>query len=158
MDYSIRKIDKLQFDKLNIFIDTIYNNFLDLTKIKELNHNKNELMRILSSKHFIGFHMFKNDQVIGYIIGEIIVIEDGRMVAYINYLYVSSKYRKNGFGSSLLSCFINESKKNGVSYIMLTCNKNNKNVLNMYNKHGFNIDTFQRSIDPYVVLVKYINH
>ena len=95
MNYSIKKFKKItNGDYLNNFADTIYNNFLNLKTHISLVHNITKISKLLTSDHLIGYTVEMDNKIIGYLIGELMAIPDGRIVYYISYFYTSSKYLK----------------------------------------------------------------
>lgn len=154
--FNIKEISKcINSNAINVLSETVYKNFIDLKNYSELNHNIKEINRILKSDNFIGFHVYYNSKVIGYILGEVIITSDGRLSLYVNYLYVARAYRHHGLGKKLLLALIDKCEYIGSKFIMLTCNGTNLRLIQFYRKFGFNLDPIQTSIRPYVVLVRY---
>jgi ribosomal protein S18 acetylase RimI-like enzyme len=122
------------------FVNTIYNNFADLTDNPTLMHNKNEIRNLLLSPHFIGLFLFDNNKLIGYLVGEEKFLNDGRHVYYISYIYVTVKMRTKKLGSLLMKNIEQIIKQKKIKYIVLTYNTSNKKLTNFYNILGYNID------------------
>ena len=141
---------------VNVLAQTVYKNFLDLCVYPELKHDINEIIRIIKSDHFVGYQIYDNNKVVGYILSEIITTQDGRLTLYIYYLYVSSLHRHHGLGKKLLDAAINKCDYTGNQFVMLTCNGTNYQLVNYYKKFGFGFDPIQTSIKPYIVMVKYL--
>ena len=155
--FRIKEINKYMDNTvINVFVQTVYKNFLDLGIYPELKHNVNEIIRIIKSDHFVGFQIHDGDKVVGYILSEIITTHDGRLTLYIYYLYVSSLHRHHGLGKKLLNAVINKCNYAGNQFIMLTCNSTDLRLINYYKKFGFGFDPIQTSIKPYIVMVKYL--
>lgn len=156
MNYSIKKFKKItNGDYLNNFADTIYNNFLNLKTHISLVHNITKISKLLTSDHLIGYTVEMDNKIIGYLIGELMAIPDGRIVYYISYFYTSSKYRNKGIGNALFEYCIKECYQKGFRFVMLTCNRE-KQIYSYYKNNGFIEDPVQRSNPPYVVLTKYL--
>ena len=155
--FYIREIDKyMNNSTATVLAQTVHKNFLDLTNYPELRHNINEIARIIKSDHFVGFQIHSNNKVVGYILGEIITTQDGRLTLYVYYLYVSSMHRHHGLGKKLLDAAINKCDYTGSRFVMLTCNGGNSRLIQYYKNFGFGFDPIQTTIDPYVVMVKYL--
>ncbi len=150
---NIKKIHDVP--NLDMFSTTIYNNFIQLSNNQDLNHTTIEIKRILQSNNMHGFKLILDGKIIGYILNEINVIPDGRMVMYVHYVYIALKYRNNGFGKILVKKTLDKSKHLGISFVMLVCNGQDNKVLSFYKQFGFDIDTIQKQKEPYIVLVKY---
>jgi ribosomal protein S18 acetylase RimI-like enzyme len=133
------------------FVNVIYNNFIHLSKYPHLKHSKKEILRLLKSKNVILYVAVINNKISGYLLGEVIVLNDGRTVLYITYLYVATKFRKLGIASKLIDAanvYTMDKKING---LMLTCNTHDKYVLNFYTKKGFTIDMLLKTNSQYEV-------
>ena len=133
------------------FANVIYNNFIHLTNYPHLKHSKKEILRLLKSKNIILYVAMTDNKISGYLLGEIIVLNDGRTVLYITYLYVATKFRKHGIASKLIdsaNVYTMDKKMNG---LMLTCNTHDKYVLNFYTKKGFTVDMLLKTNSQYEV-------
>jgi len=150
MSYTYNKI-KLTPARFDVFSNVVYDNFIHL-KDTELNHNIEEIRRILSSDHFIGYEARLNTKVVAYILAELIVTPSGRSAMYIYYLYTAERHRKNGIATILINMVIKYSKKTGCSCIMLTCDGSDINLVSYYKKNGFLVDSVERSSPPYIVM------
>ena len=129
---------------LNIasFSQIVSNNFLYLKEVIGLNHNIEEINRLLNSDSFMGYFIYKDSietkNLVGYLIGEYISLNDGRYVYFINYFYMSSKHRSKGLGTQLMNYCIKQcTEKKGIKFIMLYCNSENNTIVNYYKKFGF---------------------
>ena len=96
--------------------DTIFNNFIHLANIPQLEHNKNELLRLLTSYNTITYVAYCDDKIIGYLVGEDKQLNDGRIVFYISYIYIGKNYRGMKLGSKFMSLIIDKSKSKGVTF------------------------------------------
>jgi Acetyltransferases len=152
--YSIRHITgkQLKYYDLSRFTKTIYKNFIELSSEPKLKHNLKEINRLLTSNNTIGLFIFNGRKVIGYLIGEIIKLNDGRTVLYISYLYIAARYRCNGFGTILLNQYIDLAKKINMDAIVLICDTDNQRVLDFYLLKGFMYDIYLRRYDKYDVI------
>lgn len=134
----IKPIDKNYFNKpnLNLFISTVFNNFNELYNFPKLNHNKQEINRLLFSANFTGFLILYNNHIIGYLLGENIIY-DNESIFFINYIYVSPIFRNKKLGGKLLEYAKMHTIKNNYNKILLICDSENINNLNFYKKNNF---------------------
>jgi ribosomal protein S18 acetylase RimI-like enzyme len=141
------------FDKL---VNIVYENFIHLKKYPELNHNIATIRETVANKDKIIILCFDNDyrRILGYLIGYDIVLNDGRFVTYISYIYVSNRLRSKGIGSKILDICFKESEIRGCEGIMLTCNTEDKHIMNFYEHKGFMLDLNLRRYAKYDVLYK----
>ena len=118
----------------------IYGHFVYLKAYPELNHNLVQIEKLLTAQNNVSYLLYFRNQIVAYMIGDTRYVADNRYVYYISYLYVIEKYRSQRIGSLL----INQAKKLcrdvGISFIILTCDKNNKKANHFYRKHGFVLD------------------
>lgn len=142
--------------KPNELCEIIYQNFIHLSNIKRLKHNKNEIYRLLLDDNMIGYIVYEGKYAIAYLIGEIKILYDGRKIYYITYLYVLRSYRSQYIGTILMEYIINKCYKLHIRYIILTCDIYNKKIYNFYKKFGFQVDIILRTNDRYEVLVLYL--
>ena len=91
-------------------------------------------------------------KLIAYLIGEIIKLDNGKMVFFINYLYVIQKYRNLGIGSKLLNIVINKVKQWKINGIMLLYNSTNDYLTNFFANRNFYIDETYRRNERYEIL------
>lgn len=76
----------------------------------------------------------ENGEPVGYLSAYIIVDE-----ASIANIAIMPKYRKNGYGSSILENFIAYCKGKDVAKIMLEVRKSNMGAISLYKKYGFDV-------------------
>ena len=86
----------------------------------------------------------KKQGILGYIIGEYMILDDGRKAYYISYIYVIKPYRHKKIGSKLLDFAIQHSKYNN---ILLTFDTKNPVLMKFYTSKGFQPDWVHRSFD-----------
>jgi GNAT superfamily N-acetyltransferase len=145
MKYNII-ISRIESDRLvkmdtSFFENIVYNNFKYLTKVNNgSNHTRKEINRLCNNKNSFVLIATYNNQIIGYILGEKINLQqynvfDNRTVYYITYLYVVPNYRNKGIATSLINCVM-KNKKN-VYGIMLTFDTFDNNLVSFYDKNKF---------------------
>jgi ribosomal protein S18 acetylase RimI-like enzyme len=144
---------KKPFDKL---VNIVYENFIHLKKYPELNHNIKTIRETVANKDKIIILCFDNHykRILGYLIGYNIVLNDGRFVTFISYIYVSTQLRSKGIGSKILNICFKESEMRGCEGIMLTCNTQDKHIMKFYEEKGFMLDFNLRRYTKYDILFK----
>lgn len=157
-DFWIKEVSGLQMRDLNIskFVDTVYKNFIYLTNYPELKHTKKEINRLLTNLNTTAFFLYNGHKMIGYVINEVMRLNDGRLVLYIAYIYVAAKYRRHGFGSMLMKQTLEKARNLHVDAVLLTCDVVNEPVLDFYMQKGFMYDPYLRRYERYDVLSLYI--
>lgn len=125
-------------------INAVYNNFIHLKEFPSLQHNKEEIRKMLNREEFYGLLIYSSKKkLIAYLLGEKMKLNDGRYVYYISYIYVIKEYRSQGIGKRLLKKVINKCKNNfGISFILLTCENENIKARQFYAKQGFVLEKF----------------
>lgn len=139
------------------FVKTVYYNFIDLSEYPLLKHNLAEIHKLILSPNMVGFFLYRNNKMIGYIIGEVMRLNDGRLVLFISYLYVASKFRNLGYGKVLLEKYIDFAKKMHLASVVLICDTEDNKVSDFYMTKGFMYDQFLRRYDRYDVLSLSLN-
>lgn len=152
MSYKIINHSYLSNSKLNLFTDTIYNNFIDLSKYKHLSHDKKNIYELLKSDTAQVYLIIINNKIAAYSVGNITKLHDGRKVVYITYLFTAEQFRKHGFASKLLQMSFDVCKKKYLDGVMLTCDSQNITLYDFYLKKGFMPDLLLRTYDKYEVL------
>ena len=144
-------------NNLDNLVDVIYNNFNDLADNPVLMHNRQDIYKLLSSQYFTGLFIFIGNKLIGYLVGEEKMLDDGRYIYYISYIYISEKYRYKKYGSLLMDMIEKYIKEKGnIKYIVLTCNTSNNGLVNFYKKRGYNIDIMLQTHSTHNVFSKRI--
>lgn len=143
---------KLKSVKIDEMVRTIYKNFFYLSHYPELKHSISEINRLFRSSKMIAFFIYNGYRIIGYVIGEIMRLNDGRLVLYLSYLYIAKKYRRHGFGSALLKQITHKAHRLKMDNVLLTCDTENKSILDFYLQKGFMYDPYLRKYSRYDVL------
>ena len=138
---NLRKVTSFHNEELEQLTTTVYNNFAYLQHHPELLHSPMKIQRLLSSDHFFGLMMYSESSLIGYLFGETLTLGDGRMVFFINYLYVSHQKRGQGIGKLLLNELKSEViHRFGFRFITLLVRQTNQPAIQLYLKAGFVVD------------------
>jgi GNAT superfamily N-acetyltransferase len=139
---SIIKYDwyDLQRQNKNLLVNIIYNNFLYLEPEPKLNHNTKAILDILNNKDVVLFLFMKDSKIGAYLLGQIMILEDGRKVLYISYIFVSKSLRTKGVGSLLLKKAEQYAYTSYCDGIMLIYDTRRKELRRFYDKHSFMLD------------------
>lgn len=130
---------KLNSMYINTLSNKIYKDFIYLSTNKELNHNIKFIKESVENGNFIlAFDKF----MIGYILYELKTLQDGRLICYINYIYLNKDYRSKNIGTDMLNILINYCKSNSIKFIILTYDDKNVKLNKFYNKFQFKLDQF----------------
>lgn len=134
----------------------IFFNFIELQNEEDIVFNINNITSTLSSNSLLGWFLLDNDgKIIGYIVGELKELTDGRYVYYLSYFYLIEQYRSKGLGYKLMLICIEYIKSINVQYIMLISNINSK-AFGLYQSLGFSFDPIIKINNPnYAVLLYY---
>lgn len=134
----------------------IFLNFIELQNETDIVFNINNIVSTLSSKSLLGWFLLDDDgKIIGYIIGELKDLTDGRYVYYISYFYLIQEYRSQGLGYKMMLMCIEYIKSINVQYVMLLSNINS-NAFKLYKSLGFGFDPLIKINNPnYVALLYY---
>jgi ribosomal protein S18 acetylase RimI-like enzyme len=134
----------------------IFFNFIELQNETDIVFNINDITTTLQSSSLLGWFLLDdNGKIIGYIIGELKDLTDGRYVYYISYFYLIQQYRSKGLGYKMMLMCIEYIKSINVQYIMLLSNVNS-NAFKLYKSLGFEFDPLIKVNNPnYVVLLYY---
>ena len=87
---SIIKLEHADLMKHNttLLVEIIYNNFKDLADTQELNHTKDAISKNLKSENaFLLLYLDNNQKIGGYLLAEILDLQDGRKVMFISYIF-----------------------------------------------------------------------
>jgi ribosomal protein S18 acetylase RimI-like enzyme len=115
----------------------IFLNFIDLQNQTDIEFSFESIKEILASPDLIGWFLMDNDnKIIGYLIGTIKELSDGRNVYFIHYFYIVQKYRKLGLGSKMLLITIDHITNLNIKFVMLL-SRLKSNGWNLYFKYGF---------------------
>ena len=136
--FIIRKTFSFE-SNVDKFAKIILNNFKNTKDNKNLNHDFKNIKRMLKSHKFLGLFVYnKEGQIVGYLLGEMETIPDGRLVFFILYIFVSKSNRQKKVGTHLLFELKKVIKNEiGLKFIMVLCNNAKEGVCNFYSRNGF---------------------
>ena len=94
--------------------------------------------------------------IVGYMIGELKDVGDGRYVYFLSYFYIIKKYRGSGLGSKMMLNMISYIKSINVKFIMLISSIFS-DAFRLYGKLGFVPDPIIKiNNSSYTVLIYYV--
>ena len=115
----------------------IFLNFMNLQNQPDIEFSFESIKEILASADLIGwFLMDNNSKIIGYLVGSMKELADGRNVYFIHYFYIVQKYRKFGLGTKMLLIAMDHITNLNVKFVMLV-SKIKSDGWNLYLKYGF---------------------
>lgn len=115
----------------------IYINFMDLQNQPDINFTIEDITSTLSSSNFLGWLLINDEgTILGYMVGEIKELNDGRNVYFLSYFYIIKKYRGKGLGFKLMMNMIYYIKSINIKFIMLISSIYT-DAFRLYSKLGF---------------------
>ena len=153
------KIQKFnQIKNIDRLAKIIFFNFIELQNEQDIVFNIDDITSTLKSNNLLGWFLLDdNGKIIGYIVGELKELTDGRYVYYISYFYLIHKYRSMGLGYKMMLVCLDDITSINVPFIMLISNVYS-NAFKLYKKLGFGFDPIIKINNPnYAVLLLYTN-
>lgn len=140
---------------LSLFVDIIYDNFIDLKVDYKLMHNKEDIEKNLRSENSVIIIITNNsDKIIGFLTANIMILDDRRKVLYISYIYVAESERNKKIGSAL----IKEAEKFATNMncigVMLIFDTYKPYLVNFYETRGYMLDINLRRYERHDVFYK----
>lgn len=153
---KIQRFNKISH--INRLAKIIFFNFIELENEPDIVFNINDITSTLTSNNLLGWFLLDDSgKIIGYIVGELKDLTDGRYVYYISYFYLIQKYRSKGLGYKMMLMCIEYIKSINVGFIMLISNVHSK-AFKLYRELGFGFDPLIKINNPnYAVLLLYTN-
>lgn len=136
--------------------EIVFKNFSELASKPHLQHNRDEIRRVLTNHDFVGFFVYENGKVVAYLIGEKKHLQDGRLVYYITYIFVGGKYRNKKIASRLIEKLIERCEGWGIGFILLTFDIKDQRLLQFYTKRGFQPDPILKNGTQHEVYSLYV--
>ena len=143
MSISIRKA---KINELKIIQDLNHDLFAsDGPRDQFLNHEwpyedgKKYFIKRMSEPNSICLVAIVDNQIIGYLAGELLKTESWRPVKRIELqnMFVKDQFRNLGVGKKLVSEFLKWSKSKGVKKVLVVAYVTNQRAINFYEKSGF---------------------
>ena len=140
---------------LTLFVNIIYNNFIELSDDKKLMHTPEKIEESLRKDNSV-IILFTNDddKVIGFLTANIMILDDRRKVLYISYIYVAEITRNNKLGSTLLQEAEKTAIFNKCNGIMLIFDTHKHNLTRFYENRGYMLDINLRRFERNDVFYK----
>lgn len=140
---------------ISLFVEIIYNNFIDLKNNDKLLHNKEEIEKNLRSKNsVIIIFTYDSGEIIAFLTSNIMILDDRRKVLFISYIYVAKNERNKKLGSILLKEAEIFAKKINCIGIMLIFDTYQPKLVNFYEVHGYMLDINLRRYERHDVFYK----
>ncbi len=147
---------ELKKQRKDLLVDIIYNNFTELNDEPKLNHTPEAILKTLNSKDVVLLLFIEKGKIGGYLLGEIIILEDGRKVMFISYIFVAKNLRASGVGTQLLQIITKISADNYCDGIMLIYDTRQKKLRRFYDRNGYMLDFQLRRYENHDVFYKLI--
>ncbi len=157
---SLIVLDKTDIAKqkdLSIFIDVIYNNFIELRNENRLMHTKQKIEENLKNDNSIVIIMLNDDKkIIAFLTANIMMLDDRRKVFFITYIYVAESERNKKLGSEILTKAEQIAKQNNCLGCMLIYDTHQINLVRFYEDRGYMLDINLRRYERHDVFYKII--
>ncbi len=155
---SLIVLDKTDIAKqkdLSIFIDVIYNNFIELRNENRLMHTKQKIEENLKNDNSIVIIMLNDDKkIIAFLTANIMMLDDRRKVFFITYIYVAESERNKKLGSEILTKAEQIAKQNNCLGCMLIYDTHQINLVRFYEDRGYMLDINLRRYERHDVFYK----
>lgn len=138
------------------FVNVVYMNFEYLKKFPDLKHTKKDIELIFESKNPQIYLVMINNKIGAYLIGSIMILNDGRKVLFVSYLFTSKIFRNRGYGTKLMELAENKAKMFNLDGVMLTCDTSNNKIYDFYLSRGYMSDLILRNYSRFEVLTKIV--
>jgi GNAT superfamily N-acetyltransferase len=152
---KLQRIDRVK--NIDRFAKIIYVNFMDLQNQPDINFSIDDINNTLKSTGFLGWLLLTDSgTIIGYMVGELKDVGDGRYVYFLSYFYIIKQYRANGLGTKMMLNMISYIKSINVKFIMLITSIFS-DAFRLYGKLGFVPDpVIKLNNSSYTVLIYYV--
>jgi GNAT superfamily N-acetyltransferase len=147
---------ELKKQRKDLLVNIIYNNFSELNDEPKLNHTPEAIKKTLDNKDAVLLLFIENGKIGGYLLGEIIILEDGRKVMFVNYIFVAKNLRASGVGTQLLQIITKIASDKYCDGIMLFYDTSQKKLRRFYDRNGFMLDFQLRRYQTHDVFYKLI--
>ena len=142
---------------LSIFVDIIYNNFIELSEDNKLMHTKEKIEENLRNDNsVIIILMNDSNKIIGFLTGNIMILDDRRKVFYISYIYVAETERNKKIGSELMDIAEKIAVQNKCLGVMLIFDTYQQKLVRFYENRGYMLDINLRRYERHDVFYKII--
>ena len=157
MKYHILTHKDLKNNELSKLTDLIYNNFIELKEEHKLMHTKEKISETLHSDDvLIIIALNEQKKLVGFIVSQLMELDDRRKVLFVNYIYVAESLRKTGMGSEMMDMLEREGYKYKCNGIMLIFDTYNAVLVRLYENRGYMLDINLRRYERHDVFYKTI--
>ena len=147
--------EDLQQQDLSLFVDIIYNNFIHLADFPKLLHTKDNIYETLRNENVLVLLTFLDDiecsKITSFVVCQKIELADRRRVLFVNYIYVSEKFRNQGLGGELLDTVETIANNNKLNGVMLIFDTENPKLSHFYQNRGYMSDLNLRRFEQHDV-------
>jgi ribosomal protein S18 acetylase RimI-like enzyme len=158
INYVLVNQKSIKNKSIDIMAKIIFNNFPNLAKFSILKHTIDDIKRLLTSENLVMFVAYLGKKLIGYIVGEFMVLDDKRKILFISYFYVGEKYRGCKVGSHLLDLFIGQAIQQRLDGVLLIVDTQNTKIMNYYFMKQFMYDVQLRRYARHEILFLSLNY
>jgi ribosomal protein S18 acetylase RimI-like enzyme len=150
--------DDIKKQDLTLFINLIYNNFIELSEEQKLMHTKEDIEKNLRADNSVIILVLdkKINKMLVFLTANIIELDDRRLVFYISYVYTAEKYRNNGIASRIFDVAEQIAHNKKCNGIMLIFDTENKQLYHFYEGKGYMQDINLRRYEQHDVFYKII--
>jgi GNAT superfamily N-acetyltransferase len=145
----------MQGKDIRKFVEVIYRNFEELEPKRELNHNRTEIKRIITSPTALILIAIYNKAIVSYIMADLVEYNN-RLLMHIYYLFTAPGYRNKGVATFLINQVQEYADVYNCKALSLTFDTYNHPLTKFYMSNGFNYDPELKSNRRHDMLVKYI--
>lgn len=156
MGIIIMEYQELKKQRKDLLVDIIYNNFTELNDEPKLNHTPEAILKTLNSKDVVLLLFIEKAKIGGYLLGEVMILEDGRKVMFISYIFVAKNLRASGVGTQLLQIITKIAADKYCDGIMLIYDTRQKKLRRFYDRNGYMLDFQLRRYENHDVFYKLI--
>ena len=161
-DPTRREIEVLWYTGSNMqnrdirkFVEVIYRNFEEIATVTELNHNRKEIKKVLTSPTCLILIATFGGSIISYLIADLVVYNN-RLLMHIYYIFTALGYRNKGVATFLLNQTQDYADTYDCSALSLTYDTFNHDLAKYYISNGFTYDPELKTGQRYDALVKFI--
>jgi ribosomal protein S18 acetylase RimI-like enzyme len=157
MKYHILTHKDLKNNELSKLTDLIYNNFIELKEDHKLMHTKEKISETLHSDDvLIIVALNEQKKIVGFIVSQLMELDDRRKVLFVNYISVAESLRKTGMGTEMMDMLEAEGYKYKCNGIMLIFDTYNPVLVRFYENRGYMLDINLRRYERHDVFYKTI--
>ena len=154
LKFNILNGAQLRSQNIEILANNIYQNFIYLSKVPELQHTIPEIKKTLLNDNSYLILAMEGKNIAGYALVTVQTLNDTRKVIYIGYIYVATKLRERSIGSVLLTYAEQIAKQNECDGILLTADTQKGQLIGFYEKRGYMLDLYLRRFERHDVFYK----